>query len=97
VLNSEGSGNSAPPHGEHLPSPEHVSAIDVAEAVERLTQLARETVRDLQFRVDDVSGRTVITVINATTKEVVRQIPSEEILTLARSFGAYGAILDAEV
>jgi flagellar protein FlaG len=94
---SSASGKSAPASGYDLPPPAHISAIDVARAVERLNQLAQDKARDLKFRVDDLSGRMVITVINATTNEIVRQIPSEEILNMARSLGTYGTIVDAEI
>jgi flagellar protein FlaG len=46
--------------------------------------------------VDEVSGRTVITVINASTAEIVRQIPSEEVLALARNSDGFSALIDAE-
>ena len=35
--------------------------------------------------IDDDSGRTVLTVRNSDTGEVVRQIPAEEVLQVARS------------
>jgi flagellar protein FlaG len=40
--------------------------------------------RNLQFTVDDVTGISVITVRDAQSDEVIRQIPSEELLQLAR-------------
>jgi flagellar protein FlaG len=73
--------------GKELPAPEP-KAPDAAEAAQRLNELSGSTRRNLQFRVDESSGRTIITVINATTKEVVRQIPSEEVLAIARIFAA---------
>ena len=39
--------------------------------------------RKLQFSVDDSSGRTVIKVLDPQTDEIIRQIPSEEVLRLA--------------
>ncbi len=51
--------------------------------------------RNLSFRVDERSGRTVITVVDALTKEVIRQIPSEEVLAMSRALEAGGALLDA--
>jgi flagellar protein FlaG len=38
---------------------------------------------DLQFSVDDGSGQVVVTVTDATTGKVIREIPPPEILTLA--------------
>jgi flagellar protein FlaG len=40
--------------------------------------------RELQFSVDDQTGRTVIKVLDSETDTVIRQIPPEEILDLAR-------------
>jgi flagellar protein FlaG len=56
-----------------------------------------ERERSLIFRVDEASGRTVITVLDATTQEVVRQIPSEEVLVLARALEVSGALLDTRI
>jgi uncharacterized FlaG/YvyC family protein len=47
--------------------------------------------------VDQASGRTVITVINAATKEVVRQIPPEQLLDIARNLSTSGSLIDALV
>ena len=38
----------------------------------------------LEFKVDDDSGRTVITVFHPETEEVIRQIPPEQALALAQ-------------
>lgn len=89
-------GNVRPADGKESPAPKRVERIDLSEAIEQLSRLARNTARDLQFSVDEVSGRTVITVINASTAEIVRQIPSEEVLALARNFDSFGALIDAE-
>ncbi len=40
--------------------------------------------RNLQFTVDEATGITVITVRDAQSDEVIRQIPSEELLQLAK-------------
>lgn len=94
--NLPNAGNVRPADGKDLPTPKRVERIDLSEAIEQLTRLARNAVRDLQFSVDEVSGRTVITVINASTDEVVRQIPSEEVLALARNLDGFGTLIDAE-
>jgi flagellar protein FlaG len=48
----------------------------------------RSTGRSLQFSTDSSSGRTVISVRDATTGELIRQIPSEEALRLAQALGS---------
>jgi len=68
---------------------------DIDAAVRRLNQLMAERQRNLSFHVDEASGRTVITVLDATTSAVVRQIPSEEVLALARALEAARGLVDA--
>lgn len=53
--------------------------------VQRIQQYLRESGRDLDFRVDADTDRMVITVRDQATGEVIRQIPSEEVLRIARS------------
>lgn len=53
------------------------------EAVEKLQTYTDRLDRNLEFSVDDSSGRTVVTVRDGGTEEVIRQIPSEEALRLA--------------
>ncbi len=52
------------------------------EMVSELNNLVRDLHRELQFSVDDKSGETVIKVVDSKTDEVVRQIPSEEVVRL---------------
>ena len=54
----------------------------VDEVVSDLNNLVRELHRDLQFTVDSESGETVIKVVDRETDEVVRQIPSEEVVRM---------------
>ncbi|MCL7743478.1 flagellar protein FlaG [Guyparkeria hydrothermalis] len=62
-----------------------------------LEELVQSRQRDLSFSVDDDTGRTVVKVINARTDEVVRQIPSEEILSIARRIeNGEGGMLELE-
>ena len=66
----------------HLPIPQ-IDADELQAAVKDIAQNIQIVQRLLQFSVDEISGRTVITVVDKETKEVVRQIPSEEVLALA--------------
>jgi flagellar protein FlaG len=49
---------------------------------QELKQLVQNLRRELNFRVDDDTGRLVIRVIDAETDEVVRQIPPDRLLEL---------------
>ena len=61
--------------------------------VSDLNQLVRELHRELRFSVDDDSGDTVIKVIDSETDEVLRQIPSKDLMVLRRRLEeAAGAI-----
>jgi len=42
---------------------------------------------DLQFAVDGDSGTVVVRIVDSQTKEVIRQIPSEEMLAISRYMG----------
>ncbi|MCU7845533.1 MAG: flagellar protein FlaG [Candidatus Thiodiazotropha sp. (ex Monitilora ramsayi)] len=57
---------------------------DVQAAVEQMKDFAQVMSRQLQFDVDDDSGRTVVRVLDKESGDVIRQIPSEEVLALAR-------------
>jgi flagellar protein FlaG len=63
------------------------------EAAEKLQSYADRLDRNLEFSVDDSSGRTVVTVRDGSTEEVIRQIPSEEALRLANDVDNGGARL----
>ena len=67
------------------------SASDSLEqALHVLNGFVQNVQRNLQFDVDDASGHTVIRVVDAETDEVIRQIPSDEILALARHLKSMG-------
>jgi flagellar protein FlaG len=57
---------------------------EIADAVSSLNNYVQNLRRDLYFTVDEDTGRTVIKVIDSETNEVLRQIPAEEALNLAR-------------
>ena len=61
-----------------------VSADDVKAAVEQMKDFAQVMSRQLQFDVDDDSGRTVIRVLDKDSGDIIRQIPPKEVLALAK-------------
>ncbi len=56
----------------------------VQDAVTKLNDYVQTVQRDLRFQLDDDSGKTIITVVDSQTSEVVRQIPDDVALRLAR-------------
>jgi len=57
-----------------------------SQAVAKLNEILKDRERDLEFSVDDTTGRTILKVIHAESGEVIRQIPPEELLNIARTF-----------
>jgi flagellar protein FlaG len=53
-------------------------------AVSQMAAYVQNTQRDMNFSVDEVTGRVVVKVIDSNSDEVIRQIPSEEMLAIAR-------------
>lgn len=67
--------------------PAQASSSDKEEFDQAVTQLnaaVQSIQRDLQFRVDTDLGRTIISVVDSETKEVIRQIPGEDVIERAR-------------
>ena len=61
-----------------------VDTEEVVQAVIDITEYVQNVSRDLQFQVDKRTGDTVVTVVDTETKEIIRQIPSEEVVAMAR-------------
>ena len=59
------------------------------EMVSHLKEYVQNMQRDMDFSVDDKTGRFVVKVIDSQTKELIRQIPSEEMLSIARHLADY--------
>ena len=59
------------------------SVEDLNTAVAELRNSVARFARSLEFDVDEASERTVVRVLDTETKEIVRQIPSDEVLALA--------------
>lgn len=64
----------------------------VKAAVEQIDSLLKASRRELQFQVDEDSGEVVVRVRDATTGEVIRQIPGEDALRMARALQDKSAV-----
>lgn len=81
-------------------NPENAAAFDpqamreeLRQAIEQLNETMRRNARDLEFKLDDSTDRTVITVKNRETGEVIRQIPDEALLHVAHNIEDLKGIL----
>jgi len=75
-------GEVLPPAGKEPPA-QVVDSADISETVTEINDIIRSVQRDLAFNIDEDSGRTVISVIDSESGELIRQIPSEDLLAIA--------------
>ena len=64
-----------------------VDAAAVEAAVAKIASYAEGLTRNLNISVDEQSGDFVVRVQNAETEELVRQIPSEEVMKISQAIG----------
>ena len=64
---------------------------NVEAAVKQMNEYVQSTQRDLSFTYDKSSGETVVKVLDRGTQQVIRQIPDETFLKLARSADSEGS------
>ena len=57
---------------------------NIEQAAQRMNDHVQLVNRQLEFKIDEDSGRTVITVLDSDTQEIIRQIPGDEALRFAR-------------
>ncbi len=84
----------ATPTGE---SGREMSASVAAQVAQALNEFASAVNVRIAFQVDQATGKTVIKVIDQETKEVIRQVPPEEVLRLvARMNHVLGLLLNGQ-
>jgi flagellar protein FlaG len=62
-------------------------------AVKAVQEFTRPMAGNLEFSLDDETGKTIVKVVDSTTKELIRQIPSEEMLEIARALDRLQGLL----
>lgn len=62
----------------------------VEEAVSSINEFVQNQQRTIRFSIDEQSGRDVVVVLDQLTDEVIRQIPAEELLAIARRLAEQG-------
>ncbi|MDS4013412.1 MAG: flagellar protein FlaG [Candidatus Accumulibacter sp.] len=58
---------------------------EVTEAVSQIKEFVAQSGKEINFSIDEQSGIRVVKVLDTATNEVVRQIPSEEVVAIARA------------
>ncbi|EUB72321.1 flagellar protein FlaG [Pseudomonas sp. 478] len=62
-------------------------------AVQEIEKFVQSVKRNLEFSIDEPSGKVIVKVIASDSGEVVRQIPNEEVLRLANSLNDASSLL----
>ena len=65
----------------------------VLAAVEEMQNFVQAAQHNIQFQLDDDSGRMVVKVTETASGDVIRQIPSEEALRLAENLSEIRSVL----
>lgn len=80
------------------PKSEPVEVVDaekLAEMVDKIQEIVAESSRDIAFRVDKETGTTQVIVMRESTQEIIRKIPSDEVLTISKNIENYlGLVLN---
>lgn len=63
------------------------------QAARRIEKFVQPISSDLQFSVDEASGSQVVRVIDRATQQVIRQMPSEEMLAIASALDRLQGLL----
>ena len=70
---------------------------NLQDSLEKLNAALRDGGRNLNFQIDDKAGGLVVLVKNADTGEIVRQIPNDAVVRMARSIEAFKGMLHNEL
>lgn len=66
---------------------------DMSAAVRELSDALRTTTIGLQFEIDETTHKVITKVIDRDTGELIRQLPSEEIMRIARAMNKLQGLL----
>jgi flagellar protein FlaG len=72
---------------------ERPSFQQLEQAARRIEKFVQPISSDLQFSVDEASGSQVVRVIDRATQQVIRQMPSEEMLAIASALDRLQGLL----
>lgn len=86
------------PPVDEIDAKEPLTTEQLEKVAQQLQNFVGEMNRGLEFSVDKDSGRDVIKVVDRSTGDLVKQFPSEEVLTLvAKLSEMVGGFIDAKV
>ena len=84
--------NKEPP-AQSVKATAEASRQELEEATKRVQQFLEPKASSLKFSIDEQSGVRIVRVIDNATKDVIRQIPSEEMVAIARALESLQGLL----
>lgn len=65
----------------------------INQAVQKIQETVDNLAHNLRFLIDEDTGKTIIKVMDVRTEEVIRQIPTEEAIEIARTLDKVQGLL----
>jgi len=84
---------SANPVASVNPASQLANKEQLSKAVESINKTIQAVGQNIEFSVDDDSKQVIVKVIDQQTKQVLRQIPNEEVLEIAKSLDKLQGLL----
>lgn len=69
------------------------SQAELKDAVDNINKSMKALSQSLEFSIDEDSNRTIVKVVDQSTKEVIRQIPTPEALQIAKALDTVQGLL----
>ncbi len=66
---------------------------EIRQAIDAANASLKQVTSDLEFAMDSATGKTVLRVIDAGTRQILRQFPSEEMLAIGRALDRFHGFL----
>ncbi len=74
----------------------HANSEQLQQAAQDIQRAVEPVANNLNFSIDAESGKTVVRVVDSKTQELIRQIPSEEVMSISRALNRLAGLLVQE-
>ncbi|MFN3984569.1 MAG: flagellar protein FlaG [Rhodocyclaceae bacterium] len=85
--------DAAPRSTERVAPVEQPELEDLRRAMDEVQTAIGAFTRDLQFSIDEDTGRTIVKIVDRETDEVIKQIPSEEMVRISKALDRLQGLL----
>lgn len=69
------------------------SAFQVSEALKSINKAMQSMSQNVEFAIDEDTDRAIVKVVDMETKEIIRQMPSKEVLEIAKALDKVQGLL----